>query len=152
MNIARDLLADLAIIGATVEPSGDRLILRAGSTAIPATLVNRVRAAKADLIAMLALRKDRGLVRDEHEHASSAAIIAPGKWAERIVLLASSEPKFSEPWPPRRGRIEWQRDMLLHFCSVCGAWGSYGFGVNLRAGRMGRWFCAVHRPQRRKVT
>jgi hypothetical protein len=36
MNVARDLLDDLAVIGATVEPAGDRLILRAGSTEIPA--------------------------------------------------------------------------------------------------------------------
>jgi hypothetical protein len=54
MNAARELLDDLAVIGATVEPAGDRLILRAGPTAIPAKLVNRVREAKADLIATLA--------------------------------------------------------------------------------------------------
>jgi hypothetical protein len=50
MNVARDLLADLAMIGATVEPAGDGLILRAGSTAIPARLVSRVREAKAELV------------------------------------------------------------------------------------------------------
>ena len=54
MNAARELLDDLALIGATVEPAGDRLILRAGPMAIPARLVNRVREAKADLIATLA--------------------------------------------------------------------------------------------------
>jgi hypothetical protein len=82
---------------------------------------------------------------------AGTAIIAPGKWVERMALPASSEPGFSEPWPPRRGRIEWQGSTLLHFCSVCGAWGSYGFGVNLRGGRMGRWFCAAHRAQGRKA-
>jgi hypothetical protein len=80
---------------------------------------------------------------------ADAAIIAPFKWVERIALPASTEPGFSEPWPPRRGRIEWQGNMLLHFCSFCGAWGSYGSGVNLRDRRMGWWFCAVHRPQRK---
>ena len=35
MNAARELLDDLALIGATVEPAGDRLILRAGPMAIP---------------------------------------------------------------------------------------------------------------------
>jgi hypothetical protein len=54
MSAARELLDDLALIGATVEPAGDRLILRAGQMAIPARLVNRVREAKADLIATLA--------------------------------------------------------------------------------------------------
>jgi hypothetical protein len=76
-------------------------------------------------------------------------IIAPSKWVERIASPASTEPGLSEPWPPRRGRIESQGNTLLHFCSVCGAWGSYGFGVNLRNGRMGRWFCAAHRAQGR---
>jgi hypothetical protein len=53
MNVARDLLADLAVIGVTAEPAGDRLILRAGSTAIPARLVSRVRESKAELVALL---------------------------------------------------------------------------------------------------
>jgi hypothetical protein len=34
MNIAHNLLDDLTGIGATIEPAGDRLILRAGPTAI----------------------------------------------------------------------------------------------------------------------
>jgi hypothetical protein len=76
-------------------------------------------------------------------------IIAPSKWVERIASPASSEPEFSEPWPPRRGRVESQGDTLLHFCCVCGAWGSYGFGVDLRDERMGRWFCAAHRAHGR---
>jgi hypothetical protein len=41
------------VIGATIEPSGDRLILRAGCSTISAALVNRVREAKADLLAAL---------------------------------------------------------------------------------------------------
>jgi hypothetical protein len=34
MSVAGDLLMDLAVIGATIEPAGDRLILRAGPSAI----------------------------------------------------------------------------------------------------------------------
>ena len=59
MNAARELLDDLAVIGATIEPAGDRLILRAGPNAIPATLVNRIRDAKADLLATLASQAGR---------------------------------------------------------------------------------------------
>ena len=59
MNAARAVLDELAMIGATIEVARDRLILRAGLTAIPATLVSRVREAKADLMATLAARKDR---------------------------------------------------------------------------------------------
>jgi hypothetical protein len=54
MNAARELLDDLALIGATIEPAGNTLILRAGPAAIPAKLVRRVREAKADLITTLA--------------------------------------------------------------------------------------------------
>ena len=98
--------------------------------------------------AVLADFKDEAASDGEHGGnmpLAGTAIIAPGKWVERIAVPASSEPGFSEPWPPRRGRIESQGNTLLHFCCVCGAWGSYGFGVNLRGGRMGRWFCAAHR-------
>jgi hypothetical protein len=54
MTAARDLLADLAAIGATVEPVGDRLILRAGAVPVPAALVARIRDAKAEVLAALA--------------------------------------------------------------------------------------------------
>jgi len=41
MSAARDILYDLAELGATIQPAGDRLILRAGPKPIPATLVSR---------------------------------------------------------------------------------------------------------------
>jgi hypothetical protein len=53
MSLARNVLDELAGIGAKIEPAGSRLILRAGNTAIPAALVRRVRDAKGDLIALL---------------------------------------------------------------------------------------------------
>jgi hypothetical protein len=42
MSAARDLLERLAEIGATLEPTGDHLILRAGATPVPAELVRRL--------------------------------------------------------------------------------------------------------------
>ena len=60
MSAVRKLLADLALIGERLEPAGDRLILRAGPTAIP--LVGRVREAKVDLLATLAACTDRSLL------------------------------------------------------------------------------------------
>jgi hypothetical protein len=86
---------------------------------------------------------------------AGAAIIAPVKWVERIALPASPEPGFSEPWPPRRGRIESQGNTLLRFCSVCGVWGSYGSGVNLRGGRWGGGSAPLTAPnegKRRELT
>jgi hypothetical protein len=65
MNLAHDLLKDLTGIGATIEPAGDRLILRAGPIAIPATLVGRIRRAKRELMAALVARKDHGTLRTD---------------------------------------------------------------------------------------
>jgi hypothetical protein len=66
MRVAHHLLQHLAAIGATVEPAGDRLILRAGPKGVSAALVKRVRNAKADLMATLALQEavtgGRGIV------------------------------------------------------------------------------------------
>jgi hypothetical protein len=56
MNPARDLLDCLADLGATVQPAGEQLILRAGPTAIPAALMHRIREAKADVLALLAAK------------------------------------------------------------------------------------------------
>jgi hypothetical protein len=53
MSRATRLLRDLEAIGATVEPAGTQLILRAGPAAIPAALVRRIREAKADLLEIL---------------------------------------------------------------------------------------------------
>lgn len=35
---------------------------------------------------------------------------------------------------------------FLHHCH-CGAWGAFGFGVSLKDGKLGAWYCAAHRPE-----
>jgi hypothetical protein len=82
MSAARDLLDDLAVIGATIEPAGDRLILRAGATAIPAPLVGRVRQAKGDLLAMLAVHDDRGRQHVSEKHVGK---LPPDQMKRRTV-------------------------------------------------------------------
>ena len=77
MSVAHNLLDELAGIGADVEPAGMKLILRAGPTAIPASLVRRVRNAKNDLIAILGAKGrsfENEVVRwlDEHPAPSAA--------------------------------------------------------------------------------
>ena len=32
-------------------------------------------------------------------------------------------------------------------CDVCGQPAHFGYGVHVRQGQEGRWFCAAHRPQ-----
>ena len=35
----------------------------------------------------------------------------------------------------------------VYYCEVCGGYTSHGYGVNLRAGKTGKWYCAKHKPQ-----
>jgi hypothetical protein len=65
MSSVEDLLNDLAGIGATIEPAGNRLVLRAGPTTIPATLVGQIRKAKHELMATLVAREERGVVQTD---------------------------------------------------------------------------------------
>jgi hypothetical protein len=97
MNAARELLDDLALIGATVEPAGDRLILRAGPMAIPARLVNRVREAKADLIATLARHEAY-----EWDPSSESQQSKPRTLEACIVKWLNQHPAPSAP-----GRCTW---------------------------------------------
>jgi hypothetical protein len=54
MSAARELLDRFAEIGATVRPAaGDHLIVRAGANPVPAELVQRLRQAKAEVLAAL---------------------------------------------------------------------------------------------------
>jgi hypothetical protein len=54
MSAVRDLLDRLADIGATLEPAGNRLILRAGAMPVPADMVRRLRQSKRGLLDELA--------------------------------------------------------------------------------------------------
>jgi hypothetical protein len=76
-----------------------------------------------------------------------AELIAPSPWFESVARPSEGEPGFEHPWPARRGRVGEEAGVVLHFCAVCGRWGAYGYGVNLRAGRLGHWYCAAHRPK-----
>jgi hypothetical protein len=72
--------------------------------------------------------------------------------SEVLAMLADSaleaELGLSTPSTSRRGHVaELPSGLFSHFCAECGAWGAFGYGVNLRAGRLGRWYCATHRPQ-----
>ena len=87
--------------------------------------------------------------RNTGDSASKPApqLIAPSPWFERIAPPAEDEPGFEMPCATRRGRVEDRDRVLLHFCCECGAWGAFGYGVNLRTGRLGKWYCVAHRPQ-----
>jgi hypothetical protein len=146
MTAAGGLLSDLAMIGASIEPAGDRIILRAGASGIPASLVDRIREAKAELLVTLASRTVSRLPAEKGGVAPEAELVAPSAWFERVASRAIGEPSFDEPCVARCGQVEDRNGVFSHFCATCGAWGAYGYSVNLRAGRLGRWYCAAHRP------
>jgi hypothetical protein len=55
---------------------------------------------------------------------------------------------FEQQCAARRGLVqETEGGALLHYCEKCGALAPFGYGVSLRRGRLGRWYCAAHRPQ-----
>jgi hypothetical protein len=78
---------------------------------------------------------------EKNEKRGLAEVVAPVAWRTKL----RNEPPFDRPCPERRGRIERRGGLFLHFCAVCGRWGSFGHGVTA-TGR-GRWYCAEHRPQ-----
>jgi hypothetical protein len=39
---------------------------------------------------------------------------------------------------------------FLHRCCKCGVHASFGYGVNLRADKLGTWFCGDHRPNQNR--
>lgn len=57
------------------------------------------------------------------------------------------KPKKQIPGPVRAHPADAIEHPFIHFCGHpgCRAWGSFGFGVSLRHGRRGRWFCAEHK-------
>jgi hypothetical protein len=105
MSVTCNLLDDLASIGATIKRAGDRLILRAGLTAIPAALVGRVRAAKADLLATLASSADTISRSDQEEHDFKA----PRDRLARDRTFESSIIEWLDqhPAPSPPGRCGW---------------------------------------------
>jgi hypothetical protein len=65
-----------------------------------------------------------------------------------LVPLGDGEPNLEMQCAARRGRVQGLGGMILHFCVKCGAYGPFGYGVNLRSHRLGRWYCRKHRPIR----
>jgi hypothetical protein len=126
------LLRQAHDVGLQLEAAGDKLLIRGPKRAEP--VVKLLAEHKAEVMAALA--------DNAHE-----AELAPSPWFERALPSAAGAPGLEQPRAARRGRVEELPDgLFLHFCAECGAWGAFGYGVNFRAGRLGRWYCAAHRP------
>ncbi|HJS85713.1 MAG TPA: hypothetical protein VJ779_09645 [Acetobacteraceae bacterium] len=60
--------------------------------------------------------------------------------------VARSPSSICRPNPERAGFVGGESGAFVHYCSTCGAWGSFGYGVDTVRGKPGRWFCLAHRP------
>jgi hypothetical protein len=88
------------------------------------------------LIEELRLRK-----REVMTALADTTVIAPVQWFEGAA--EPDELPYDKPSPARRGVIRHSGGRFEHFCAVCGAWGSFGYGVSVE--QPGRWFCFQHR-------
>jgi hypothetical protein len=134
MSAAHEVFRHLEAIGATIEHAGDSLLLRAGPKPVPAAIIRRVRQAKPELLVLL-------------QKKASTLAAEPG-FAR--VIAANGEPGLEQPCSARRGRVQELDRTFLHFCVHCGRFAAFGYGVHLRTGQLGRWYCGEHRPEGRR--
>jgi hypothetical protein len=118
--------------GLRIQPAGDKLMVRGPKHAEP--VVKLLAMHKAEILAALA------------KASNDAELLAP-PWFGHVIPPVEGEPALALPCAARRGRVQELEGVFLHFCAECGAYGAFGYGVSRRAGRLGRWYCANHRPQ-----
>jgi hypothetical protein len=121
--------------GLRVEAAGDKLLIRGPKGAEP--LVKLLAKYKADVLEALGAGATP-------PNRSNVGPQSP--WFERAISVAEGEPGMELPCAARRGRVQELDGAFLHFCGVCGRFGAFGYGVRLRTGETGRWYCAAHRP------
>jgi len=123
--------------GVQVRLAGDDLVLEAAKPPSESVieLLSREKAEVKALLAAMAYEREEGSLRKQSVISQSNA--SP----------VNREPEIDEPCAARRGRVEEMSGRLLHFCFDCGRFGPYGYGVRLRAGQLGQWFCSEHRPE-----
>jgi hypothetical protein len=156
MTAAGDILFALRSIGATIEAAGDQLVLRAGSQPVPAGIIRRAREAKPELLALLCQEAVPAEGAQISRRCSLSKVSAFGKSERlrdesslgRVAPTVDGEPGLEQPSLARRGRVVvLDKGVILHFCVKCGRFGAFGYGVRLRAGHPGRWYCGEHRPR-----
>jgi hypothetical protein len=119
--------------GLRVESLGNTLLIRGPKRAGP--VVKLLAEHKAEVLSALA------------NIAHEAELLAPTPLFGRVTQPV--EPGLEQPCASRRGRVQELDGVFLHFCVECGRFGPYGYGVHLRAGQLGRWYCSAHRSQGR---
>jgi hypothetical protein len=123
--------------GVNLKTDGGFLVLKA-ATRPSATVVDLLWRHKQEVLALLAAR--------EYE-SNEINLVRRPPWPPSDRQAPEGEPELEQTCSARRGRVEETGGVLLHFCIECGRFGPYGYGVRLRAGQLGRWYCHEHRPQ-----
>ena len=124
-------------VGLCVEVAGDKLMVRGPKHA--EQVVKLLADHKAEVLAALA------------DTAYEAQLLAPSRWFERVIPPVEGEPALEQPCAARRGQAQELDGAFMHFCCRCGRFAPFGYGVHLRAGQLGRWYCAAHRPPPRPI-
>jgi hypothetical protein len=133
---ALTLLRKAHDVGLRLEAAGDKLVIRGPKRAEP--VVKLLAQHKRQVLAALAA----GALPTNHSNAEP-----PLAWFEGAIPPAECEPSLEQPCAARRGRVqELESGAFLHFCFRCGRFAAFGYGVRLRAGQLGRWYCGEHRP------
>ena len=71
------------------------------------------------------------------------AVVRKNKWTATVIA------QTAEPSPDDERVIKDPEYQPIVFrCAICGAYACYGYGVNLRADRIGTWYCPQHKPGR----
>lgn len=150
------LLRELVRQDIHVSVQAGALVVDAPRGALASELKARITEHKAELVAWLtspALALDAAL--SEVAQALPEAPESPTAASAPKPRLKPPPPKpppltlaplVMDPDPSRVGRLTWDGRIFEHYCAVCGAWGTLGFGVNLLKGEVGTWFCRAHKP------
>src|SRR5262249_14377446 len=129
------LLCRAQEVGLRVEPKGDTLLVRGPKRLEP--MVKLLAEHKAEVLAVLGITV----------HESGPLPLVPR--FHRKARVAGGEAGLEMRCAARGGRVQEVEGAFLRFCVECGAFGAFGYGVSIRAGRLGRWYCAEHRPEAR---
>jgi hypothetical protein len=84
---------------------------------------------------------------------ASAATDSEARASDDLGEINSSE-ALAVPQPPRQARPPHfdEEGHFIHVCCKCGTHAAFGFGVNLRADKLGTWYCGEHKPTPKTIS
>jgi len=88
--------------------------------------------------------------------ADVRALIRKNKWRATVLRGESAGPLYDEleksPPPEQPSPSPAKADVVVDIsCVVCGETASFGYGVSIRRGEPGEWYCGRHRPDKEHI-